>query len=43
MLYPGATRDFDDPGRRRQSNPANSAALKDAMIKAIDAVDRLRD
>ncbi|WP_298272900.1 dienelactone hydrolase family protein [uncultured Bradyrhizobium sp.] len=43
VVYPGATHDFDDPGRSRQSNPANSAALKDAMVRAIAAVDRLKD
>ncbi|WP_246801586.1 dienelactone hydrolase family protein [Bradyrhizobium genosp. L] len=41
-LYPGATHDFDDPGRRRQSVPANAAALKDAMVRAIAAVDALK-
>ncbi|QIG99064.2 MULTISPECIES: dienelactone hydrolase family protein [unclassified Bradyrhizobium] len=43
VLYPGATHDFDDPGQRRQSNPANDAALKDAMIRAIAAVNGLKD
>jgi dienelactone hydrolase len=33
-LYPGATHDFDDPGRRRQSVPANAAAKADAMAQA---------
>jgi len=43
VVYPGATHDFDDPGRSRQSNPANSAALKDAMVRAIAAVDGVKD
>ena len=43
VVYPGATHDFDDPGRRRQSNPANSAALQDAMVRAIAAIDGLKD
>ncbi|UGY14005.1 dienelactone hydrolase family protein [Bradyrhizobium septentrionale] len=43
VLYPGATHDFDDPGQRRQSNPANNAALKDAMIRAIAAVNGSKD
>ena len=43
VLYPGATHDFDDPGQRRQSLAANSAALQDAMIKAVAAVDGLKD
>ncbi|WFU29666.1 dienelactone hydrolase family protein [Bradyrhizobium brasilense] len=43
VVYPGATHDFDDPGRRRQSNPVNSAALQDAMVRAIAAVDGLKD
>jgi carboxymethylenebutenolidase len=32
--YPGATHDFDDPGRARQSVPANRAAKEDAMRRA---------
>lgn len=32
--YPGATHDFDDPGRARQSVPANRAAKEDAMGRA---------
>lgn len=43
VVYPGATHDFDDPGSKRQSNPANSAALKDAMVRAIAAVDALNN
>ncbi|MCS3449052.1 MULTISPECIES: dienelactone hydrolase family protein [Bradyrhizobium] len=43
VVYPGATHDFDDPGRGRQSNPANSAALQDAMVRAIAAIDGLKD
>ena len=33
-LYPGATHDFDDPGRRRQSVEANRAAKADALQRA---------
>jgi len=32
--YPGATHDFDDPGRARQSVPENRAAKEDAMRQA---------
>jgi dienelactone hydrolase len=37
-FYPGATHDFDDPGQRRQSTPANVAAKADAMAKAAAIV-----
>ncbi|MBR0895477.1 dienelactone hydrolase family protein [Bradyrhizobium tropiciagri] len=43
VVYPGASHDFDDPGRKRQSNPANSAALQDAMVRAIAVVDALKN
>ena len=33
-VYPNATHDFDDPGRKRQSVPANVAAASDATAKA---------
>ncbi len=33
-LYPGATHDFDDPGRTRQSVDANVAAKADALTQA---------
>jgi carboxymethylenebutenolidase len=33
-LYPGATHDFDDPGRKRQSIDGNVAAKTDAMEQA---------
>jgi dienelactone hydrolase len=33
-IYPNATHDFDDPGRRRQSVAANVAAATDAMGQA---------
>jgi dienelactone hydrolase len=39
MLYPGATHDFDDPGERRQSVPANQAAKTDAMTRASAIID----
>ncbi len=34
-LYPGATHDFDDPGRKRQSVDANAAAQQDAIARAL--------
>jgi dienelactone hydrolase len=34
-LYPGATHGFDDPGRARQSNPANQKAKADATAQAL--------
>ncbi len=34
-LYPGAVHGFDDPGRVRQSNPANSNAKADATARAL--------
>jgi carboxymethylenebutenolidase len=34
-LYPSATHDFDDPGRKRQSVPANAAARQDAIARAL--------
>jgi carboxymethylenebutenolidase len=33
-IYPGATHDFDDPGRKRQSVPANMKATRDAVAQA---------
>jgi dienelactone hydrolase len=33
-VYPNATHDFDDPGRKRQSVPANVAAFNDSMTKS---------
>jgi dienelactone hydrolase len=33
-LYPGATHDFDDPGRRRQGVEANRTAKADALPRA---------
>lgn len=38
-LYPGATHDFDDPGKRRQSIAGNPPAKADAMAKALTIVD----
>ena len=32
IFYPGASHDFDDPGEKRQENPANAAAKAAAMI-----------
>jgi len=34
-LYPGAAHGFDDPGRARQSNPANRKAKDDATARAL--------
>jgi len=34
-LYPGAVHGFDDPGRVRQSNPANAKAKADATARAL--------
>jgi dienelactone hydrolase len=34
IVYPGAEHNFDDPGRARQSNPANRRATEDAMRRA---------
>ena len=34
-LYDGASHGFDDPGRRRQSVPANAAAAEDARDRAV--------
>src|SRR4051794_5318629 len=42
VFYQGATHGFDDPGRRRQSNPANRAARSDAMQRAIGLIDSRR-
>jgi len=37
--YPGATHDFDDPGKARQSEPANRDAKADAMARAAVLLD----
>jgi dienelactone hydrolase len=42
-LYPGATHDFDDPGEKQQSVPANQAAKADAMARASAIVGAIRD
>ena len=34
--YSGATHDFDDPGQKRQSVPANAAAREDALRRAAE-------
>ena len=39
-LYPNATHDFDDPGRKRQSVAANAAAATDARGQASDFLGR---
>ncbi|MFL9924863.1 dienelactone hydrolase family protein [Herbaspirillum lusitanum] len=40
-LYPGASHDFDDPGRQRQSLEANRLARADVMQRAIKLLDAL--
>ena len=37
--YPGATHDFDDPGKARQSDAANRDAKADAMTRAATLLD----
>jgi dienelactone hydrolase len=39
IFYPGASHDFDDPGRKRQDDPANAAAKAAAMAKAATVID----
>jgi carboxymethylenebutenolidase len=39
-VYPGATHDFDDPGEKRQSVPANQVAKSDAMGRAGEVVGK---
>jgi dienelactone hydrolase len=34
IVYPGAEHNFDDPGKKKQSNPANHSATEDAMSRA---------
>lgn len=41
-LYIGATHDFDDPGEKRQSVPANVKAKADAMKKAVGMVEGMK-
>jgi dienelactone hydrolase len=42
-VYPGATHDFDDPGRKRASVDANADAVSDAVPKALRFLgERLR-
>jgi dienelactone hydrolase len=36
--YDGATHDFDDPGKNRQSVPANAEAKADAMARALQII-----
>lgn len=40
-VYPGATHDFDDPGRKRQGVPANQAARYDAVKQATAFMAKL--
>ncbi len=42
-VYPGATHDFDDPGKKRSSVEANAEAIEDAVPKALGFLEeRLR-
>jgi len=34
VVFEGAEHNFDDPGRKKQSNPANAAATEQAMTRA---------
>ena len=34
IVYPGAGHNFDDPGKKKQANPANHTATADAMRRA---------
>ena len=38
--YAGATHDFDDPGKKRQSIEANRTALDDVLRRAVDLFAR---
>ncbi len=40
-VYPGATHDFDDPGRARQAIGANRQAREDALARLGDWLDRV--
>jgi dienelactone hydrolase len=40
-VYPGATHDFDDPGTKRRSVPANLAAAQDAIALAREFMAKL--
>jgi carboxymethylenebutenolidase len=42
-LYPGATHDFDDPGEKHQSIPADAAAKADAMARVTAIADAVRN
>lgn len=43
VTYQGATHDFDEPSKSRQSVAGNRAALADALTHAVDAIDAARD
>src|SRR5579871_5049667 len=43
LLYAGATHDFDDPGKERQSVPGNVAAKADAMARAIAIISAVKN
>jgi dienelactone hydrolase len=40
VVYEGAEHNFDDPGKKRQSNPANSRATEDAFRRATEFFER---
>jgi dienelactone hydrolase len=42
-LYQGATHDFDDPGRERQSVSANRDAFEDVLKKAIAVIEGMKN
>jgi dienelactone hydrolase len=43
VTYQGATHDFDEPSKSRQSVASNRAALADALKRAVDAVEAAHD
>jgi carboxymethylenebutenolidase len=43
VTYPGATHDFDEPSKSRQSVAGNRAALTDALTRALEAVEAAHD
>ena len=34
IVFPGAEHNFDDPGKKKQSNPANHSATEEAMRRS---------
>jgi carboxymethylenebutenolidase len=43
VTYQGATHDFDEPSKSRQSVAGNRAALADVLTRALDAVEAARN